>query len=65
MDCTVLIKYNGLPAVRKWRLYEEGKVIAEGLTDDDGKSYELPVAMYYLGVKKYGFEMVAPSETEQ
>jgi hypothetical protein len=66
VGCMLLIKYNGLPVERKWRLYEEGEVIAEGITDKNGKSYELPVAMHYLGVKNYGFEMVAPTaETDQ
>ena len=65
IDYSLLIKYNGLPAIRQWRLYEEGKVIAEGLTDEDGKSYGLPITMHYLGAKKYGFEMITEATTQQ
>ena len=65
MDCSLLIKYNGLPVIRQWRLYEEGKIIAEGSTDEEGKAYELPISMHYLGAKKYGFEMITEAATTQ
>lgn len=61
-DCLLLIKYNGLPVKRKWRLYEEGEVVAEGMTDEEGKSYSLPIKMPYQGTYRYGFELVSGEE---
>ncbi len=61
-DCVLLIKHNGLPAERRWRLYEDDEIVAEGITDKEGKAYSLPIKMPYMGVYQYGFEMISGEE---
>jgi hypothetical protein len=57
-DGTLSIKRDGLPAVRAWKLFREGVLVAEGTTDGTGLSRGLPIDMPYLPIVNYTLEII-------